>query len=262
MNNFEKTQLKKPSVTTAGLPASRIDFFGYPVFARHLAELPAGRQILVNTINQYSYCVAEVDEDFKNTLKQSDVLLPDGVAITLSARFLFGKKIQKIAGADLHQFLLEKTNREQGKVFYLGAAPGTLEKIHQRLGKEFPHIRVGSFSPPYKPQFSAEESQAMIDAVNAFQPDVLFVGMTAPKQEKWAFQHKSRLDAGYICSIGAVFDFYAGTVTRPHRIWISLGLEWLGRLLKEPRRLWKRYLMYGPVFLYYIFTKRAKQLTS
>ncbi len=256
MNNHEKTQLENSMVPTASRRRSGVDFFGYPVFAKPLEELPAGRQVLVNTINQYSYCIAEADDAFRQALKQSDVLLPDGVAITLSARFLLGKKIRKIAGADLHQFLLEKMNREQGKVFYLGAAPATLEKIHERLGREFPAIRVGSFSPPYKPQFSAEESQAMIDAVNAFQPDVLFVGMTAPKQEKWAFQHKSRLDAGYICSIGAVFDFYAGTVSRPHRLWIALGLEWLGRLLKEPRRLWKRYIMYGPVFLYSILKKR------
>ena len=98
----------------------------------------------------------------------------------------------------------------------------------------------------------------MINAVNNFKPDVLFIGMTAPKQEKWAFKNKNQLDAKIICSIGAVFDFYAGTVVRPHPFWINLRLEWFIRLLKEPKRMWKRYLYYGPVFIISILTKKIK----
>ena len=96
----------------------------------------------------------------------------------------------------------------------------------------------------------------MVRAVNAFQPDVLFIGMTAPKQEKWAHEHKHLLQAKIICSIGAVFDFYAGTVQRPAKIWIDLGLEWFVRLLHEPKRMWRRYLYYGPVFAYSVVRKK------
>ncbi len=96
----------------------------------------------------------------------------------------------------------------------------------------------------------------MVNAVNDFQPDVLFVGMTAPKQEKWVYKHKDRLDAKIICAIGAVFDFYAGTVDRPQQFWINLGLEWFIRLYKEPKRMWKRYLYYGPVFVFHILKER------
>jgi N-acetylglucosaminyldiphosphoundecaprenol N-acetyl-beta-D-mannosaminyltransferase len=92
----------------------------------------------------------------------------------------------------------------------------------------------------------------MIEAVNAFQPDVLFIGMTAPKQEKWAFANKEFLQAPVICSIGAVFDFYAGTVKRPSKAWIRCGLEWLVRFAKEPKRMWIRYGYYGPIFLKYM----------
>lgn len=99
----------------------------------------------------------------------------------------------------------------------------------------------------------------MIGAVNSFQPDVLFIGMTAPKQEIWASQHKSSLNVKTICTIGAVFDFYAGTVNRPNAFFIKMGLEWLGRLLKEPKRLWKRYLYYGPVFIALILKEKLKQ---
>ena len=88
----------------------------------------------------------------------------------------------------------------------------------------------------------------MLEKVNKFKPDVLFVGMTAPKQEKWAFENKNKLNANVICSIGAVFDFYAGTTKRPPRWMINLRMEWLGRLLKEPKRMWRRYILSTPVF--------------
>ena len=96
-----------------------------------------------------------------------------------------------------------------------------------------------------------------INIVNEFKPNVLFIGMTAPKQEKWAYEHKDKLHAHIICTVGAVFDFYAGTVKRPHKIWIKLGLEWLGRLVKEPKRLYKRYLYYGPIFTYRLLYEKA-----
>ena len=100
----------------------------------------------------------------------------------------------------------------------------------------------------------------MIKAVNRFQPEVLFVGMTAPKQEKWSFQHKDQLNTKIICSIGAVFDFYAGTVERPSPFWINLGLEWFIRLIKEPKRMWKRYLYYGPIFIKMMVVHKIKHI--
>jgi N-acetylglucosaminyldiphosphoundecaprenol N-acetyl-beta-D-mannosaminyltransferase len=117
---------------------------------------------------------------------------------------------------------------------------------------EYPQVKVGSFSPPYKAEFTAEESQKMLMKIQEFNPDVLFVGMTAPKQEKWVQNHKNEIHANVVCSIGAVFDFYAGTVKRPSAFWINLGLEWLPRLLKEPKRLFKRNFISTPRFLWEI----------
>ncbi|MDQ1141174.1 WecB/TagA/CpsF family glycosyltransferase [Pedobacter agri] len=98
----------------------------------------------------------------------------------------------------------------------------------------------------------------MIEAVNNFKPDVLFVGMTAPKQEKWAHQHKDELDAGFICPVGAVFDFYAGNTPRPSDFWVNLGLEWFIRLLNEPKRMWRRYLYNGPVFAFMMIKQKFR----
>lgn len=237
-----------------------VPFVNYSLFSDSLSKLTSSSKFLINTINQYSFCVAHEDPDFKKVLAHSDVLLPDGVAITLSAKFLTGRSVKKIAGADLHHFLLKYLNEKGGRCFYLGSSEATLEKIQLRLEKEFPAIQAGFYSPPYQPEFSEQDSLTMIREVNNFKPEVLFIGMTAPKQEKWASQHKDALNARLICSIGAVFDFYAGTVKRPGELWIKLGLEWLGRLIKEPRRLWRRYLYYGPIFVYYIFSEKMSSL--
>lgn len=234
-------------------------FIDYPLFTKSLNELPAKSSLLINTINQYSYCMAAQDKAFKKSLQKSDVLLPDGIAIVAAARLLTGKKVHKIAGADLHQYMLEDLNKKGGSCFYLGSSDETLQKIKDRLAKEYPNVKVAAYAPPFKKVFSAEDNKQMVDAVNEFQPDVVFIGMTAPKQEKWAYKHRKRLHTKCICTIGAVFDFYAGTVQRPNSFYINLGLEWFGRLVSEPRRLWKRYLYFGPVFLWLILKKKFEK---
>ncbi len=241
---------------------NQVDCLGYPVFGASLDQLPQKSKLLINTINQYSYCIAEKDGGFKKALMESDVLLPDGVSMVITARLLRGKNLKKIAGADAHQFLLNKMNAESGSCFYLGSSQITLDKIRTKIAVDYPNLKIGTFSPPFKKVFSEEDNSQMIEAVNQFNPDVLFVGMTAPKQEKWSFAHKNALNAKYICSIGAVFDFYAGTVQRPNERWQNLGLEWLGRLFKEPKRMWQRYLRYGGVFVFYLVREKFRQLTG
>lgn len=233
-----------------------VSLFQYRIYSDALSNIPQNKKLIINTINQYSFCVAEKDSEFKEALVQSDILLPDGIAIVASVRFLKGEKIKKIAGADIFRYLMIDLNKNGGKCFFLGSSEQTLEKIKSKLSRNYPNLKAGFYSPPYKPVFSKEDSEEMVNAVNSFQPDVLFVGMTAPKQEKWVHEHKEQLDVRIVCAIGAVFDFYAGTVDRPKQFWIDLGLEWFIRLFREPKRLWKRYLYYGPVFAYHIFKRK------
>ena len=241
-------------------PAPSVPLMDYSVYNGNLFDLDFSKKRLITTINQYSYCIAEEDPEFKNALLQSDILLPDGMAIVSAIQLQKGKKIQKIAGADIHLHLLTDLNAKSGRCFYFGSSETTLLKIKERLAIEFPNISVGTYSPPFKSYFSEQENSEMLEIINAFGADVVFVGMTAPKQEKWAFEHKDLLQAQTICSIGAVFDFYAGTVKRPAPFWIALRLEWFIRLIKEPKRMWKRYLYYGPVFIGYILREKAKLL--
>lgn len=234
------------------------NFLNYQMFNGSLSELPNQPFTMINTINQYSYCIAESDVLYKKALQDSDILLPDGIGVVWAAKLLNGTKVKKIAGADIHQYLLEYLNDKRGSCFYLGASVNTLNLIKTKLANLYPNIRVETYSPPFKNVFSTTDNEEMIAAVNNFRPDVLFVGMTAPKQEKWTFEHKKSLDASIICSIGAVFDFYAGTVKRPGKMWVNSGLEWFIRLVKEPKRMSKRYLFYGPIFIYYIVKEKLK----
>lgn len=239
---------------------SAIPLMEYSIYNGNLNQVGFAGKTLINTINQYSFCIAEQDTAFKTALQESDILLPDGIAIVAAVRRITGQKIRKIAGADIHLHLLRELNQKCGSCFYLGSSENTLLKIRERMAAEFPNITVGTFSPPYSTEFSEVENSQMLEAVNAFQPDVLFVGMTAPKQEKWAYINKVQLDTKIICSIGAVFDFYAGTVERPSPFWVKLRLEWFIRLLKEPQRMWKRYLYYGPVFLGLVLREKLRRL--
>jgi N-acetylglucosaminyldiphosphoundecaprenol N-acetyl-beta-D-mannosaminyltransferase len=217
--------------------------------ATSLESLITKENMIVNTINPHSYCVAKNDKTFEDALKASDLLLPDGVGIVWAAKILNGKSIKKIAGFDVFMYLMQKLNIEKGSCFFLGASQSTLDTIKEKAANDFPNVSVHSYSPPYKPKFSDADSKLMCDQVNTVKPDVLFVGMTAPKQEKWVYKFKDNLDANISCSIGAVFDFYAGNVKRPSQFWISLGLEWLPRFLKEPKRLAQRNLVSTPKFL-------------
>ncbi len=240
--------------------SSTAKMIDYSIYKGNLNDIRFNKKTVINTINQYSYMVAENDNEFKSALLASDILLPDGVGVTAAMKVLNNENVKKIAGADIHIYILEKLNATGGRVFYFGSSENTLSLIEKRLAKEYPNITVKTLSPPFKDNFTQSESLSFVATINSFNPDALFIGMTAPKQEKWATKYKNELDAKIICSIGAVFDFYAGTINRPGDFWIDMGLEWLGRLAQNPKRMAKRYLYYGPAFIRDIF--KLKMMTQ
>lgn len=227
---------------------------GYNIHKVPLDTLDFKSIKIINTINPHSYCMAKQDSEFMEALKASDVLLPDGIGIVWAERLINKNKIQKIAGFDLFQYLMIYLNKNSGSCFFLGASQRTLDLIKAKVNEDYPNISMGSYSPPYKSEFNQEDSALMRKYVNDFKPDVLFVGMTAPKQEKWVHANKEHLMANNICSIGAVFDFYAGNIKRSSQFWINLGLEWLPRLVKEPRRLFKRNFVSTPKFIFEVLS--------
>jgi N-acetylglucosaminyldiphosphoundecaprenol N-acetyl-beta-D-mannosaminyltransferase len=225
----------------------------YKIFNNSLKSIfVKNGKTVISTINAHSYIVAKKDNEFRQALVNSDVLLPDGEGIVLMAKHLKGVKITKIAGADIHDFLLKHANIKSLKCFYLGSNQNTLNLIENKLSKQYTNIQFGFFSPPFKSVFSNADNENMISQINAFSPDVLFVGMTAPKQEKWVFQNKGYINTNIICSIGAVFDFIAETKKRAPQWIIQIKMEWLYRSFTA-WRLTKRYLYSTPLFLMEVY---------
>lgn len=227
-----------------------------------LASLLEGK-LLINTINAHSYNTARKDSLFAEALTNGDVLLPDGVSIVMACKWIKAKSLPKerIAGWDLFAFEMEKLERESEElrtkseeskiVMFMGSSQKVLDLIVKRAAEVYPHLKVVTYSPPYKPEFSDEDNKAIIDAIHAANPDLLWIGMTAPKQEKWTYSLWKELNIHcHVGCIGAVFDFFAGTMKRAPMWWQEHGLEWLYRLLKEPKRMWRRYIIGNALFLW------------
>lgn len=221
---------------------------------KELERLPEGK-LLINTINAHSYNTALKDPLFAEALMKGDALIPDGASIVMACRWLKAKSQpqERIAGWDLFCYEMKRLNRRGGTCFFMGSSEKVLGLIREKAATVYPNIRIETYSPPYKPAFSEEENRAIVNAINQAQPDLLWIGMTAPKQEKWAYSHWKELDIRCHCgTIGAVFDFFAGTMERAPLWWQEHSLEWLYRLIKEPRRMWRRYIIGNMLFLWNI----------
>lgn len=234
-----------------------------------LKDIPDGK-VLINTINAHSFNVAQKDELFAEALAKGDYLIPDGASIIKACKWQRAKSQPKerIAGWDLFSFemnALERKSAQQNmndgkrlKVMFMGSSDKVLTLIRKQVAKDYPHLEVITYSPPYKPEFSDEDNAAIIKAINEANPDLLWIGMTAPKQEKWTYQHWNELDIHcHVGTIGAVFDFYAGTAKRAPKWWQEHSLEWLYRLIKEPKRMWRRYVLGNPLFLWNISKEKG-----
>ena len=249
-----------------------------------LSLIPEGK-VLINTINAHSYNTAQKDEAFSTALDTSYLngngngnvncrkyLIPDGVAIVKACKWLKAKSQPKerIAGWDLFAFEMQrlegrcKKEDVRGlKVMFMGSSEKVLGLIRQRAAVDYPNLEVVTYSPPYKAEFSEEENREIIRAINEAKPDLLWIGMTAPKQEKWTWAHWQELDIDcHVGTIGAVFDFYAGTAQRAPLWWQRHGLEWLYRLLKEPKRMWRRYVIGNPLFIWNVMREAGAKLVK
>lgn len=226
-----------------------------------LSRLQKGK-LLINTINAHSYNTALKDPLFADALANGNVLIPDGISIVKACKWLNAKSKPKerIAGWDLFAFEMDKLNKKGGKCFFMGSSEKVLSLIRRRASVDYPNIVVETYSPPYKPEFSEEDNKAIIEAINKADPDLLWIGMTAPKQEKWTYSHWNELNIHcHVGTIGAVFDFFAGTVERAPIWWQEHGLEWAYRLVKEPKRMWRRYIIGNSLFLWNISKEKINK---
>ena len=208
--------------------------------------------------NPHSIEVARTDLKFDRAIKHADLVLPDGVGLVIASNILGGMIDERVTGSDIFWGVNSELNKKNGhSVFLLGSTQDSLEKMKRKMESDFPHLRVaGVYSPPFKKEFSHEENLIMIEMINRTRPDVLWIGMTAPKQEKWIYENREQLGVKVLGPVGAAFDFYTGAVKRPPPIFQRLGLEWLLRFLREPRRLWRRNLISNPRFILRVIRHR------
>ena len=199
--------------------------------------------------NAHTLAVAARDAAVRRAFLEAELVLPDGLGTALASWIVGGRLRRKVGGPDVLERLTERANRGGGlRYFFLGTTPETLARIRQRLERDYPNIVVtGVHAPPMGP-ISTAETERIIDKINRSRSDVLWVGMSAPKQETWLLAHAQRLNVPVALAVGAAFDFFCGNKRRP-RWAVRSGLFWLYRLLTEPRRLGRRYLVDLPRFI-------------
>jgi N-acetylglucosaminyldiphosphoundecaprenol N-acetyl-beta-D-mannosaminyltransferase len=244
------------------------DILGYAVDTLTVDEcadeifesLQAGKRSWLACFNPHSYVLSLEDKIFSRALKDADWLVPDGAGIVLASRFLGGTINNRVTGSEVFTGLNKRMNADGSmRVFFLGSDEKTLGLINERMMKDYPNIKIaGVYSPPFKNVYSSAEISAMVKAVNSAAPDVLWVGLSAPKQEKFILENRARMNVKFVAAVGAVFDFYSGNVRRDPNSWfVNHGLEWLPRLLQEPQRLWQRMFVSAPVFVWHVIKKKV-----
>lgn len=190
------------------------------------------------------------DPELEAAVKGASLVVPDGQPVVWAMNALGHDLPSRVYGPDLMAKACERGARAGTRMFlYGGRNQGALVQLALNLRRRFPGVQiVGGYSPPFRP-LSEEEVDAVVAEINHARPDVVWVGIGVPKQEKWMASLRDRIDAPVLVGVGAAFDFHAGLIPQAPSWMQSAGLEWLYRLSKEPRRLWKRYLTYNPRFV-------------
>jgi N-acetylglucosaminyldiphosphoundecaprenol N-acetyl-beta-D-mannosaminyltransferase len=192
--------------------------------------------------------LAQSDPEFRRILNQSFLCTPDGMPMVWMGRWCGHREMSRVYGPDLMLEICSWSQTNPCRHFFFGGVPGVAEKLRDNLTARFPNLQVvGCFTPPFRPLDAGEEKQLQ-EMVHAAQPDIMWVGLSTPKQEKFMAEFLPKLDVTLMIGVGAAFDFHSGRVKQAPRWMQRNGLEWLYRLWQEPRRLAKRYLKNNPLF--------------
>lgn len=227
------------------------------VLARVERAVVARERITVAYANVHVCNAAAEDEALRAWLNAADVCFCDGNGVRLGARLLGQRLPYRMTGADWIWTLAAHAEEAGWRIFWIGGAPGVSARAAEALQARHPALRLAT-----EHGFLAregEEDQACLARINAFQPDVLLVGMGTPEQERWVAARRDRLDAPVVWCLGATADFVTGKVSRGPQWMLDNHLEWLARLIVEPGRLWRRYLVGNPLFLARVLRERLGQ---
>lgn len=205
---------------------------------------------------------ARADERLTEVYNTSGLTLADGMPLVWAGQRAGFDRMARVCGPDLLERVMAEAAERGWSQYFYGGADGVAEQLRENFVDRHPELRVaGVYSPPYR-TLSADEDAAILDRINQAGPDIVWVGLGAPKQERWMAEHRDRLDAAILIGVGAAFDFHTGRLDRAPGWMQRSGLEWSYRLYKEPRRLWRRYVLGIPRFLLGILRQPPRALSS
>lgn len=236
-----------PRVNVLGVGISAVDLDSATAEIRRWVEEKEKHYVCVTGV--HGVMESQTFEDLRKIHNRSGLTVPDGVPMVWSARYAGEQTMRQVRGADLMLRVLAEANDRGWKSFFYGGKQGVPEQLAEQLSLKLPQLQVaGCYSPPFR-ELSPEEDRVVVDLINASGADLVWIGLSTPKQERWAAAHIDCLDARVLLAVGAAFDFHAGLIDEAPR-WIQgSGFEWLYRLFKEPGRLWRRYMRNNPLFV-------------
>lgn len=251
------------------MPKDRVNILDVEVSRYNLDEtmglfcnaIDTGRKLRVSVTPVNCVLWAYRDENLKKIYNSADLVTADGVPLVWASKFLGSSIKGRVTGLDLLPEF-SKISADKGyRLFFLGAAEGVATKLANYLKSVNPGLKIaGTYSPPFADQFSEAENDKMIDMINKSKTDILWVSLTAPKQDYWIAEHFDRLNVAIAIGVGAAFDVVAGNIKRSPKWMQKAGLEWLFRLAQEPGRLSKRYLIEAPQFIPLLFKQKWSSL--
>lgn len=253
--------LPAPSLHGSGHETRRAQILGVPLDPLSLSELLARvrvavkrrRPITVFYANVHTVNVAQQDTRYKELLDGADIVYCDGTGVRLGARLLGVDVPERMTGADWIHDLCRMAVRDGLSLYFLGSHGDTASRAAARLQQIYPGLRVVGAGPGY------DLGSGTIADIREAKPDILLVGMGTPRQEQWIMEHRAELPVPVVWAVGALFDFVAGRIRRGPRWMTDHGLEWLCRLAVEPRKLWRRYLLGNPRFLFRVLRARVER---
>ena len=224
-------------------------------FSRWIDEKES-RQVCI--ANVHTVVTSTRDRTFHSLNANADMLTMDGQPLRWYANLVHRAGIEeRVCGPELMLRCMDEGQQHGWKHYFLGGREDVLQVLESKLKEKYPNANiVGAFSPPFR-TLSESEDQDMVDQINSVQPDFLWVGLGAPKQEIWIQEHLDRVKVPVQLGVGAAFDFHSGTIKRAPEFMQRSGMEWLYRLYHD-KRLWKRYLTTNPIFLYYLLKDTFK----
>lgn len=210
----------------------------------------AGHYIAVT--GMHGVTEAQHDPEFAEILNSASLVVPDGYPLVVLGRWRGFPLKRRVYGPELLETFCATTTGKAYRHFFYGGAPGVASDLAQKFAQRYPDFRVaGTYCPPFRP-LSAEEDREVIRLIEESRPDVLWIGLSTPKQERWMSEHRNKLSVPVMVGVGAAFDFHTGRAVQAPKWMREHGFEWLFRLATEPRRLWRRYLIFGSEFIWLV----------